>query len=122
MNTSPTHKGPLAGLRVVELAHVMAGPVGGLMLADMGAQVVKVEKLPGGDDTRRTTPPAINGESASFMILNRNKRGVAVDLKAEEGKARSEERRVGKECVSTCRSRWWPYNKKKKQKEDNITE
>src|SRR3546814_3367328 len=86
MNTSPTHKGPLAGLRVVELAHVMAGPVGGLMLADMGAQVVKVEKLPGGDDTRRTTPPAINGESASFMILNRNKRGVAVDLKAEEGK------------------------------------
>src|SRR3546814_12136087 len=52
----------------------------------MGAQVVKVEKLPGGDDTRRTTPPAINGESASFMILNRNKRGVAVDLKAEEGK------------------------------------
>src|SRR3546814_15708977 len=84
MNASPTHKGPLAGLRVVELAHVMAGPVGGLMLADMGAQVVQVEKLPGGDDTRRTTPPAINGESASFMILNRNKRGVGVDLKAEE--------------------------------------
>src|SRR5690606_13803462 len=53
---------------------------------DMGAQVIKVEKLPGGDDTRRTTPPAINGESASFMILNRNKRGVAVDLKAEAGK------------------------------------
>ncbi|MGB3288527.1 MAG: CoA transferase [Burkholderiaceae bacterium] len=79
-------KGPLAGLRVVELAHVMAGPVGGLMLADMGAQVVKVEKLPGGDDTRRTTPPAINGESASFMILNRNKRGIAVDLKAEGGR------------------------------------
>src|SRR3546814_3421337 len=86
MNASPTHKGPLAGLRVVELAHVMAGPVGGLMLADMGAQVVKVEKLPGGDDTRRTTPPAINGESASLMNLNRNRRGVAVDFKAAEGK------------------------------------
>lgn len=86
MEETPVHKGPLAGLRVVELAHVMAGPVGGLMLADMGAQVIKIEKLPGGDDTRRTTPPAINGESASFMILNRNKRGVAVDLKAEEGK------------------------------------
>jgi len=53
-------KGPLAGVRVVELAHVMAGPVGGLLLADMGADVVKVEKLPGGDDTRRTVPP-VNG-------------------------------------------------------------
>lgn len=82
-----SRKGPLAGLRVVELAHVMAGPVGGLMLADMGADVVKVEKLPGGDDTRRTVPPVINGESASFMILNRNKRGVAVDLKSADGLA-----------------------------------
>lgn len=80
-------KGPLAGLRVVELTHVMAGPVGGLMLADMGADVIKVEKLPGGDDTRRTTPPEINGESASFMILNRNKRGIAVDLKHPDGLA-----------------------------------
>jgi formyl-CoA transferase len=78
-------KGPLAGLRVVELAHVMAGPVGGLLLADMGADVVKVEKLPGGDDTRRTTPPEIHGESASFMIINRNKRGVAVNLKQPDG-------------------------------------
>lgn len=83
---APRRKGPLAGLRVVELAHVMAGPVGGLLLADMGADVVKVEKLPGGDDTRRTVPPEINGESASFMILNRNKRGVAVDLKSAEGR------------------------------------
>jgi formyl-CoA transferase len=78
-------KGPLAGVRVVELAHVMAGPVGGLLLADMGADVVKVEKLPGGDDTRRTVPPEIRGESASFMIINRNKRGIAVDLKSAEG-------------------------------------
>ncbi|MFI5447045.1 CaiB/BaiF CoA transferase family protein [Polaromonas sp. UC242_47] len=80
-------KGPLAGLRVVELAHVMAGPVGGLMLADMGAEVIKVEKLPGGDDTRRTTPPQIKGESSSFMILNRNKRGIAVNLKSAGGLA-----------------------------------
>lgn len=85
MNTP--RKGPLAGLRVVELAHVMAGPVGGLLLADMGADVVKVEKLPGGDDTRRTTPPEIRGESASFMILNRNKRGIAVDTKTADGLA-----------------------------------
>ncbi|HEX7891794.1 MAG TPA: CoA transferase [Ramlibacter sp.] len=86
MQSNAGRRGPLAGLRVVELAHVMAGPVGGLLLADMGADVVKVEKLPGGDDTRRTTPPSIEGESASFMILNRNKRGIAVDLKSPEGK------------------------------------
>lgn len=79
--------GPLAGLKVVELAHVMAGPVGGLLLADMGASVVKVERLPGGDDTRRTTPPEINGESASFMIINRNKRAIAVNLKDARGVA-----------------------------------
>lgn len=85
MTTKAT--GPLAGLCVVELAHVMAGPVGGLLLADMGAEVIKVEKFPGGDDTRRTTPPEINGESASFMILNRNKRGIAVDLKTPQGVA-----------------------------------
>ncbi|MBI1244000.1 MAG: CoA transferase [Alphaproteobacteria bacterium] len=79
--------GPLAGLRVVELAHIMAGPVAGLMLADMGADVVKVEKLPGGDDTRRMVPPRVGGESAAFLMMNRNKRGVALDLKSEGGKA-----------------------------------
>src|SRR3546814_8883799 len=52
--------GPLKGCRVVELAHIMAGPVCGLMLADMGAEVVKVEKL-AGDDTRRMLPPDVNG-------------------------------------------------------------
>jgi formyl-CoA transferase len=51
----------------------------------MGADVVKVERLPGGDDTRRTTPPEIGGQAASFMILNRNKRGIAVDLKSKQG-------------------------------------
>ncbi len=79
--------GPLAGLRVVELAHIMAGPVAGLMLADMGADVVKVEKLPGGDDTRRMVPPRVGGESAAYLMMNRNKRGVALDLKQEAGKA-----------------------------------
>jgi crotonobetainyl-CoA:carnitine CoA-transferase CaiB-like acyl-CoA transferase len=80
-----TNKGPLAGMRVIELAHIMAGPVCGLMLADMGADVVKVEK-PAGDDSRRFVPPAINGESAAFMMMNRNKRGVVLDLKSAEGK------------------------------------
>jgi crotonobetainyl-CoA:carnitine CoA-transferase CaiB-like acyl-CoA transferase len=79
--------GPLAGLKVIELAHIMAGPVCGLMLADMGASVIKVEKLDGGDDSRRFLPPAIEGESAAFMMMNRNKRGIALDLKHPSGKA-----------------------------------
>ncbi len=79
--------GALAGLRVVELAHIMAGPVAGLMLADMGADVVKVEKLPGGDDTRRMVPPRVGSESAAYLMMNRNKRGIALDLKQDAGKA-----------------------------------
>ena len=75
--------GPLAGMKVVELAHIMAGPVCGMMLADMGADVIKVEK-PDGDDSRRFLPPDINGESAAFMMMNRNKRGIALNLKAPE--------------------------------------
>ena len=78
-------RGPLAGMRVIELAHIMAGPVCGLMLADMGADVVKVEK-PEGDDSRRFLPPDINGESAAFMMMNRNKRGIVLDLKSADGK------------------------------------
>ncbi len=78
--------GPLAGIKVIEFAHIMAGPVCGLMLADMGADVIKVEKIPGGDDTRRTVPPDIGGESAAFLMMNRNKRGIALDLKTQDGK------------------------------------
>ena len=58
--------GPLAGLKVIELAHIMAGPVCGLMLADMGADVVKVERLPRGDGTRGFVPPEIDGEGLLF--------------------------------------------------------
>jgi crotonobetainyl-CoA:carnitine CoA-transferase CaiB-like acyl-CoA transferase len=82
---APRKPGPLAGVKVVELAHIMAGPVCGLMLADLGADVIKVEKIPGGDDTRRMVPPRIGDESAAFMMMNRNKRGIAVDLKKPEG-------------------------------------
>ena len=77
--------GPLAGLKVIELAHIMAGPVCGLMLGDMGADVIKVERMEG-DDTRRAVPPAIAGESAAYMMMNRGKRGIALDLKSAEGK------------------------------------
>lgn len=78
--------GPLDGMKVLELAHIMSGPACGLMLADMGADVIKVEK-PEGDDTRRFLPPAINGEAAAFMMMNRNKRGIVLNLKTEDGKA-----------------------------------
>src|SRR6266446_271831 len=80
-------KGPLAGLKVIDLSHVMAGPACSMLLADMGADVIKVEKIPGGDDLRRSVPPTLAGESAAFLILNRNKRGIAVDLKTESGRA-----------------------------------
>jgi crotonobetainyl-CoA:carnitine CoA-transferase CaiB-like acyl-CoA transferase len=86
MRQAGTRQGPLAGIRVVELAHIMAGPVCGMMLADMGADVVKVEKIPGGDDSRRMVPPTIEGESAAYMMMNRNKRGVALDLKRDGAK------------------------------------
>ncbi len=78
--------GPLTGMKVIELAHIMAGPVCGLMLADMGADVIKVEKAAGGDDSRRFLPPDIAGESAAFMMMNRNKRGISLDLKKPRGK------------------------------------
>ncbi|THC42269.1 CoA transferase [Massilia sp. Mn16-1_5] len=73
-------------MRVLELAQIMAGPTCGMMLADMGADVIKVEKLPGGDDARAYREPRVNGVSAPFMILNRNKRGIALNLKHAQGR------------------------------------
>jgi crotonobetainyl-CoA:carnitine CoA-transferase CaiB-like acyl-CoA transferase len=73
--------GPLVGVKVLELAQIMAGPTCGLMLADLGADVIKVERVPGGDDTRLMNRPSVQGESAAFMAMNRNKRGIALNLK-----------------------------------------
>ena len=78
--------GPLTGLKVIDLSHVMAGPTCAMLLADMGADVIKVEKIPGGDDARRMAPPTIAGESAAFLMMNRNKRSIALDLKTEAGR------------------------------------
>ena len=81
MTSATAHPGPLAGMRVLELAQIMAGPTCGFVtLADMGADAIKVEKLPGGDDARGYREPRVNGVSAPFMTLNRNKRGIAIDL------------------------------------------
>ena len=89
MNASaaPANRGPLAGLVVLELAQIMAGPTCGALLADLGADVIKVERIPGGDDTRRYAEPQVNGESAAFMMMNRNKRSIAVDLKTDGGRS-----------------------------------
>jgi crotonobetainyl-CoA:carnitine CoA-transferase CaiB-like acyl-CoA transferase len=77
--------GPLAGLKVIDLTHVMAGPTCTLMLADMGADVIKIEKTPDGDDSRHMLPPKVGDEAASFLMMNRNKRGMVIDLKTPGG-------------------------------------
>ena len=79
--------GPLGGVKVLELAQIMAGPTCGMMLADLGADVIKVERVPGGDDTRTYSRPSVKGESAAFMAMNRNKRGVALNLKLPAAQA-----------------------------------
>ena len=76
---------PLAGIRVIELANFIAGPLCGTLLADMGADVIKVE--PPGGDMSRATPPIRNGESVSFTALNRNKRSLVLDLKQPDAQA-----------------------------------
>ena len=86
--TTDTRTGPLAGVTVLELAHVMAGPTCGRMLADLGADVIKLERVPGGDDGRKDTIAALgeDRDSHAFMMMNRNKRGIALDLKTDDGK------------------------------------
>lgn len=81
----PERKLPLQGIRVIDFSQILAGPFCTMLLADMGADVVKVEKPNGGDDTRRYGPPFIEGESAAFLTLNRNKRSIVLDLKSEQG-------------------------------------
>lgn len=73
---------PLAGIRVLEWSHAVMGPTCGLILADMGAEVIKIERAPEGDDTRRLPGFAIS----FFPLFNRNKKSIAINLKSEEGK------------------------------------
>ena len=76
---------PLAGVRVLELARILAGPWAGQILADLGADVIKVERPGGGDDTRGWGPPFAGDDAAYFLSLNRNKRSITLDLQTSEG-------------------------------------
>jgi crotonobetainyl-CoA:carnitine CoA-transferase CaiB-like acyl-CoA transferase len=78
---------PLAGIRVVEIGQVFAGPYAGAILADLGADVIKVEKPEGGDDARQMGREFRNGDALNFVEFNRGKRSIALDLKSEDGVA-----------------------------------
>ena len=84
-------RGPLAGLRVLDLSRVLAGPLCTMVLGDLGADVIKVERPDSGDDTRQWGPPWAEGpggrEAAYYLSVNRNKRSVTADLKSEDGRA-----------------------------------
>src|SRR6059036_2288308 len=83
-------RGPLAGLLVADFSRILAGPYATMLLADMGAEVVKVE-APGGDDTRSWQPPVRDGISTYYLAVNRNKRSVALDLKDPKDLAAAQE-------------------------------
>ncbi len=83
---SPSQPGPLDGIVVVDLTRVLSGPYCTMLLADMGARVIKIERPGRGDDTRAWGPPFIKGESAYFLSINRNKESVTLDFKDPEGR------------------------------------
>ena len=85
-----TAQGPLAGLLVADFSRILAGPYATMLLADLGAEVIKVEG-PGGDDTRTWLPPVRDGISTYYLSVNRNKRSVALDLKAEADQRAAQE-------------------------------
>ena len=92
MTDSPPRAQPLAGLRVLDLSRVLAGPWASQILGDLGADVVKVERPGSGDDTRAWGPPYLQGadgqatrESAYFLCANRNKRSIAIDMASPQG-------------------------------------
>jgi crotonobetainyl-CoA:carnitine CoA-transferase CaiB-like acyl-CoA transferase len=89
--TEPARPGPLSGLLVADFSRVLAGPYCTMLLADLGADVIKVES-PGGDDTRSWVPPVTeDGVSTYFLAINRNKRSVALDLKDDGDRALAQE-------------------------------
>ncbi|MGA0122200.1 MAG: CaiB/BaiF CoA transferase family protein [Gaiellales bacterium] len=85
MPAAPPNPGPLGGIRVLDLSRVLAGPYCAMMLADLGADVIKVERPDGGDITRAWGPPWAGGESTYYMSANRGKRSIAIDLRDPAG-------------------------------------
>ncbi len=86
MPTKKEARLPLEGVKVLDISRVLTGPFATMLLGDLGAEIIKVE-MPGvGDETRAWGPPFIEGESAYFLSINRNKKSIAVNLKSEKGK------------------------------------
>jgi CoA:oxalate CoA-transferase len=77
---------PLQGITVLDLTRVLSGPYCTMLLADMGARVIKIEQPGTGDDTRAWGPPFLKGESAYFLSINRNKESVTLDFKHPDGR------------------------------------
>src|SRR5512147_2313585 len=86
-DTYPHYMTPLNGLTVLDLTRVLSGPYCTMMLADMGARVIKIERPGRGDDTRAWGPPFLDGESTYFLSINRNKLSVTLDFQAPDGRA-----------------------------------
>jgi len=94
-SAQPTWAGPLAGIRVLDFTRVLAGPAASLALADLGAEVLKIEPPDGGDETR-DFPPIRDGESHYFLSVNRGKKSIVIDLKSEAGVA------LAKDLAARC--------------------
>ncbi|WP_413307918.1 CaiB/BaiF CoA-transferase family protein [Bacillus sp. 1P10SD] len=77
--------GPLQGVKVIDLSRVLAGPYCTMLLGDMGAEVIKIESVDYGDETRGWGPPFVEGESAYYLCANRNKQGITLNLKSKKG-------------------------------------
>src|SRR6476620_397773 len=90
---------PLAGVRVLDLSRVLAGPFCTMGLGDLGAEVIKIEEPKKGDDTRAFGPPVVHGESTYFLAITRNKQSVAVDLKSKEGLGLAQRLALGSDVV-----------------------
>ena len=95
----PTAPLPLAGVRVADFSRVLAGPLATMILGDLGADVVKVERPDGGDDTRAWGPPFVGDDAAYFLALNRNKRSIALDLSTDGGAATAQALAVSSDVV-----------------------
>lgn len=96
MPAAPPTSDPLRGVRVLDLSRVLAGPYCAMMLADLGADVIKVERPDGGDITRAWGPPWAGGEATYYMAANRGKRSIAIDLRDPDGLA------IARRLAGTC--------------------